>query len=43
MRPFGRLMDDQWQNALFTRAISDLPQATLKGMLEHVAHSRDGR
>jgi hypothetical protein len=42
-RPFGRLMDDQWQNALFTREISDLPQPTLKGMLEHVAHSRDGR
>ena len=43
VRPFARLMDDQWQNALFTRHIPDLPGNTLKGMLEHVAHARDGR
>lgn len=43
MRPFARLMDDQWQNALFTREINDISQATLKTMLENIAHARDGR
>jgi len=43
MRPYARLMDDLWQNALFTREIPELSPATLKRMLENIAHYGDGR
>jgi hypothetical protein len=43
MRPYARLMDDQWQNALFTRDIPELSRATLKRMLETISQCGDGR
>jgi hypothetical protein len=42
-RPFGRLMDDAWQKALFTRPTTDVPRETLVAMLEHISQARDGR
>jgi hypothetical protein len=42
-RPFGRLLDDEWQKALFTKDVPDLPRATLRGILNNVSQSRDGR
>jgi hypothetical protein len=42
-RPYGRLMDDAWQKALFTQGVSDLPRATLVSLMENVARCRDGR
>jgi hypothetical protein len=42
-RAYGRLMDDDWQDALFTRALPDLPKHSLEGLLENAAHYRDGR
>jgi hypothetical protein len=42
-RTYGRLTDDAWQAALFTRELPDLPQATLKKLLENIAGCRDGR
>jgi hypothetical protein len=42
-RPFARLMDDRWQDALFSKPIAELPGKTLTVMLEHLARSRDGR
>lgn len=41
MRPYARLMDDQWQNALFARDIPELSRATLKRMLEHISQYSD--
>jgi hypothetical protein len=40
---FGRLMDDAWQRALFTRDVPDLPHSTLVPLLENIACCRDGR
>ena len=42
-RAYGRLMDDCWQNALFTRMLPDLPRATLAALMANVARCRDGR
>jgi hypothetical protein len=42
-RAFGRLMDDGWQNALFTTGVPDLPLDTMVPLLENVARCRDGR
>ncbi len=42
-RAFGRIMDDRWQNAIFTQALEDLPRDTLVPMMENVARCRDGR
>lgn len=42
-RVYGRLVDDAWQSALFTQDLPDFPRATLRGLLEHVAGSNDGR
>src|ERR1700761_782514 len=42
-RPFGRLVDEQWQTALFTKGVVDIPPGPLKGLLEHSAHFGDGR
>jgi hypothetical protein len=42
-RPFGRLVDDEWQKALFTRDNADLPRATLAKILLHVSQYSDGR
>lgn len=42
-RPYGRLMDDAWQEALFTKPNKDVPRETLVAMLEHISQSRDGR
>jgi hypothetical protein len=42
-RPFGRLMTDRWQQALFTQELADFPRPTLIGLLEHTANCGDGR
>jgi hypothetical protein len=42
-RPYGRLVDDAWQRALFTADVPDFPRATLKRVLENVAQCADGR
>jgi hypothetical protein len=42
-RPFGRLMTDRWQKALFTQTLADMPRPTLMEMLEHTANCGDGR
>ena len=42
-RSYGRLADDAWQCAFFTRDLPDFPRATLKRILENVAACRDGR
>jgi hypothetical protein len=42
-RTYGRLVDDGWQEALFTRPLPDLPAATLKNLMENVAGHGDGR
>jgi hypothetical protein len=42
-RAFGRLMDDAWQKTLFTTGVSDLPRDLLAGLMENIAHCRDGR
>jgi hypothetical protein len=42
-RSYGRLADDSWQAALFTRELPDFPSTTLKKLLENIAACRDGR
>jgi hypothetical protein len=42
-RPFGRLVDDEWQKNLFTRETADLPSATIANILLHASQYRDGR
>jgi hypothetical protein len=42
-RSYGRLADDAWQSAFFTRELPDFPRATLKRLLENIAACRDGR
>ncbi len=42
-RSYGRLADDAWQSAFFTRELPDFPQATLKKLLKNIAECRDGR
>jgi hypothetical protein len=42
-RSYGRLADDFWQSAFFTRDLPDFPRATLKRILENVAACGDGR
>ena len=42
-RLFGRLLDDAWHTALFTRPMPDFPPAMLRQLMEHVAAHRDGR
>ncbi len=42
-RPFGRLVSDAWQTALFEGDVRDLPSSTLVPMLEHIAQCADGR
>ncbi len=42
-RPFGRLVSDAWQSALFEKEISELPPSSLVPMLEHISGCADGR
>jgi hypothetical protein len=42
-RPYGRLMDDGWQKALFTQEVSDLQRNLLVGLMENIAGCADGR
>jgi hypothetical protein len=42
-RPYGRLMDDSWQKALFTQEVSDLQRNLLVGLMENIAGCADGR
>ncbi len=42
-RGFGRLVDEDWQKALFAAPLSDLPPATLRALMENAAASGDGR
>jgi hypothetical protein len=42
-RTYGRLMDDAWQTALFTRMSLDFPRTTIVRILANVARSSDGR
>jgi hypothetical protein len=37
MRPYGRLMDDAWPRALFTRAMTDVPPELLQRLARGVA------
>jgi hypothetical protein len=41
-RIFGRLVDDSWQQALFTRPLSDLTPQNLRGVLRCVSLYRSG-
>jgi hypothetical protein len=41
-RVYGRLMDDAWPRALFTKPMSDLPEATLCALMRGVAYYRNG-
>jgi hypothetical protein len=41
-RMYGRLVDDSWQQALFTRPLSDLPPENLRGVLRCIAQYRTG-
>jgi hypothetical protein len=43
MRPFGRLVTERWQSALFTQDLPDFPRPILMGLLEHTANCADGR
>lgn len=42
-RAFGRLVDDNWQKALFADGAPDLPHALLASVMENIARCRDGR
>jgi hypothetical protein len=42
-RPFGRLMDNAWQGSIFSQEQPDFPRTTLRGLLEHIPHTADGR
>ena len=42
-RPFGRLVSDAWQTALFEGEVGDLPRTTLLAMLTHISQCADGR
>lgn len=42
-RPFGRLVDDDWQRLLMGGVATDMPRATLVGLLEHISQCKDGR
>jgi hypothetical protein len=42
-RAYGRLVDDAWQRALFTRQLPDFPRKTLVRLLENIAGRRDDR
>jgi hypothetical protein len=42
-RVFGRLVSDDWQDALFKQELPDLPRKTLVGLLEHISKCGDGR
>jgi hypothetical protein len=42
-RAHGRLVDDAWQNALFTKHLPDFPRKTLVRLLQNIAGCRDGR
>lgn len=42
-RVFGRLMDDSWQQALFTADLPDLPRDTLIALMANIAGCADGR
>lgn len=42
-RFYGRLVDDAWQDALFTQVLADFPRAMLTRIVENVAGCRDGR
>ncbi|MEJ0027954.1 MAG: hypothetical protein WDN01_18160 [Rhizomicrobium sp.] len=37
-RVYGRLMDDAWQQALFTRRFADIPWETLQGVARNLTH-----
>ncbi len=42
MRLYGRLMDEAWPRALFTKPMSDLPDTTIAALMRGVAHYRTG-
>ncbi len=42
-RAYGRLVDDAWQHALFTKQLPDFPRNTLVRLLENIADCGDGR
>lgn len=42
-RAYGRLMDDDWQRALFTTGVLDLPREMLASLMANVAGCPDGR
>ena len=41
-RIYGRLVDDSWQQALFTRPLSDLTPENLRGVLRCISQYRSG-
>jgi len=42
-RVYGRLVDDAWQTALFTKPLPDFPTDMLAGLMANAAGCRDGR
>lgn len=42
-RVYGRLVDDSWQHALFTKDLPDFPRKTPVGLLQNIAACRDNR
>jgi hypothetical protein len=42
-RTYGRLVDDSWQTALFTKPLPDFPAEMLSGLMTNAAACRDGR
>ena len=41
-RRFGRLMDDAWPRALFTRNMPDIPAETIRGLAQSLVHYETG-
>ncbi|MBV9990868.1 MAG: hypothetical protein JOZ72_06190 [Alphaproteobacteria bacterium] len=42
-RFYGRIVDDAWQQAMFTQPLTDFPRTTLTQIVGNVAGCRDGR
>jgi hypothetical protein len=43
LRLYGRLVDDEWQQAIFSKPLPDFPRGTLINILENIAAGDDGR
>ncbi|HEY5238417.1 MAG TPA: hypothetical protein VIJ62_08570 [Rhizomicrobium sp.] len=43
LRLYGRLADDEWQQAIFSKPLPDFPRGTLINILKNIAAGDDGR